>query len=330
MKATVTAPTNVAVIKYWGKQPGGERLPTNTNLALVVDSVSVTTTVEFSDLYAEDTFTLYKNAITDSAEIKKLSAHLGLIRSLAGTKLFAKVVSDGNVPPSCGFSSSAAGFAALTLAAAEALRLKLSEAELSVLARRGSGSASRSIPKAGGLVQWHYAQTSAESFAETIAPAWPDLCIVAVVVSRDKKYLPTTQGQKGAQTSPFFAERLKHIDAMVAAIQQAYDQRDFTAFGHIAEQEALELHAIMMTQDPPCLYLHPNTVKVMQTVQRDWREKQGLEVYFTVNTGQNPWLLVREQDLARLTAELDKLPEIQDYIINHIGHGARVSNQYLF
>ena len=86
----------------------------------------------------------------------------------------------------------------------------------------------------------------------------------------------------------------------------------------------------MMTQSVPCLYLHPSTLAVMQTVQREWRQKRGLEVYFTVNTGQNPWLLVRKQDMAQLTGLLDDLPDVQEYVVNHIGAGARVTSEHLF
>lgn len=318
MKATAEAPTNVAIIKYWGKQPGEERLPTNSSLSLTVDTMHVTTEVAFSPDLMSDSFTLYGQP-APADETSKLSGHLDRLRALAGVTWRAQVASDGNIPPACGLSSSAAGFAALTVAAATALNLHVDETGLSILARQGSGSACRSIPAAGGLVLWQKGSGSETSIAESVAPpTWSELCVVALILSRDKKYQPTTMGMAGAQTSPFFAERLQRIDQKIAAARQAYAEQDFTAFGQLAEQEARELHAIMMTQAEPSLYLNPATLAVMQTIQRDWRPS-GLEVYYTLNTGQNPWLLVQEKDLPRLQQKLAG----QEYIINHLGTGAR-------
>jgi len=109
---------------------------------MTCDGLTTTTTVEFSEKYKEDI------AIINDEELLKdkeaIVAHLNLIRQMAGIKLKAKMVSESNFPVAAGLASSASGFAALTLAAAKAAGLKLSERELTILARRGSGSASRS------------------------------------------------------------------------------------------------------------------------------------------------------------------------------------------
>ena len=147
MKATAVAPSNIAFIKYWGKKDGGLRLPENGSISMNLSNLLTTTTVEFSSALKDDDFELegirYAN---DSEKSLRVIKHLDRIRKLGGIDSYAKVVSSNNFPSGTGLSSSASGLAALTVAAAAAASLALSEKELSILARKGSGSACRSIP----------------------------------------------------------------------------------------------------------------------------------------------------------------------------------------
>ena len=144
MKATAIAPSNIAFIKYWGKKDEDLKIPENGSISMNLSNLLTTTTVEFNSEFKEDSI-LVNNKV-DVKETNKVIKHLDLIRKKANIFLKVKVVSKNNFPDGTGLSSSASGFAALTLAATKAIGLDLNEKELSSLARQGSGSACRSIP----------------------------------------------------------------------------------------------------------------------------------------------------------------------------------------
>src|SRR3989344_8520297 len=150
MKAKAVAPSNIAFVKYWGRKDETLRLPENGSISMNLSGLQTTTIVEFSDKLEEDEIII--NGVKEDLENNRAVKHLDRVRGLANIKTKAKVVTENNFPTGTGLSSSASGFAALTLAAAVAAGLKLSEKELSILARQGSGSACRSIPD--GFVEW--------------------------------------------------------------------------------------------------------------------------------------------------------------------------------
>src|SRR3989339_1401000 len=206
MKATAIAPSNIAFTKYWGRKDETLRLPENGSICMCLSNLLTTTTVEFSQGYQQDEVTINGGGL-EAGEAKRIIKHLDRIRKPAGIDRKAKVVSNNNFPTGTGLSSSASGFAALTLAASKAAGLDLSEKDLSILARQGSGSACRSIP--GGFVEWLDGDTSETSYAVQIFPPnhWDIIDIVAVV-SENKKEVSTSVGQQSAQSSPFMEVRL--------------------------------------------------------------------------------------------------------------------------
>lgn len=361
MKATALAPSNIAFTKYWGKKDEVLRLPENGSVSMCLSNLLTTTTVEFSDKYKRDQITILslRHPELVSGSTEKIIKHLDRIRSIKnvilGTNevrtpesslfvdsgrarmtksakvvpfaLKAKVVSQNNFPTGTGLSSSASGFAALTVAAASAAGLKLSEKELSILARQGSGSACRSIPS--GFVEWLNGNTSETSYAKTIFPAshWKIADVVAVV-SEGKKYVATTVGMQSAKSSPFMKLRLSGMKQKNELIKRLIKKKDFPAFGEFVEAESLELHAIMLTQTPPLIYWLPGTLEIMR-LTRKWRA-ENLAVYFTVNTGQDIHLICEQKNVDRLKKELKKLDIVKDIIVNYPSEGARLSNKHLF
>jgi diphosphomevalonate decarboxylase len=151
MKATAKAPANIAFVKYWGKKDSSIRLPLNSSVSMNLDNVFTITTVEFSPYLAKDKIEIVGEKLSGEG-IKRVVSHLDRIRKLAKIKQKARVKTKNNFPKGSGIASSASGFAALTLAATKAAGLDLSEKELSILARLGSGSACRSIPEAPVLL----------------------------------------------------------------------------------------------------------------------------------------------------------------------------------
>src|SRR3989344_3339050 len=209
MKQTAIGPSNIAFTKYWGKKSEELRLPENGSVSMTLSHLLTTTTVEFSEKYNKDKITLDGEELNQSKAERGIK-HLDRIRKIANINLKAKVVSNHNFPSGTGLSSSASGFAALTLAASKAAGLNLSEKDLSILARQGSGSACRSIPS--GFVEWLDGDTSETSYAKQIFPSnyWAIADVVAVV-SEGKKEVPTSLGQQSASSSPFMAVRLRRM-----------------------------------------------------------------------------------------------------------------------
>ncbi|MFA9263149.1 MAG: diphosphomevalonate decarboxylase [Undibacterium sp.] len=280
MKKTAVAPTNIAFIKYWGRKNEELRLPENGSVSMCLSDMTTTTTVEFSESFAEDSVTI--NGAGAASEASRVVKHLDRIRALAGITHKASVVSENSFPTATGLSSSASGFAALSLAASSAAGLNVSEKELSILARQGSGSACRSIPS--GFVEWLDGSTSETSYAVSLYPPdhWDVIDIVAVV-SDDRKDISTSEGQTRFNTSPFRAARVAGMNSKIVECKKALETKDFTKLGEITEAEALNMHAVMLTSQPPLIYWTPGTLEIMKLVQQ-WR-REGLEVYFTMNTG---------------------------------------------
>lgn len=325
MKATAIATSNIAFTKYWGRKDEKLRLPMNGSIAMSLSNLLTTTTVEFDEKLKADDITI--NGEKREKEAAKVVKHLDRIRNLAGIKTFAKVVSQNSFPTGTGLSSSASGFAALTAAGASAAGLKLNNKQLSILARQGSGSACRSIDE--GIVEWLDSDTSETSYAKTIFPKdyW-EIADVVAVVSEERKEVSTSDAHESANSSPFMDLRVKGMKKKNADLKKIIKQKDFQKFGELIEAEALELHAIYITQKPSLIYLMPNSLLVMKLCKK-WRA-EGLPVYFTVNTGQDIHLIVEKKNVKKLTEKLKTLPEVKNVIVNYPGDGVRLSSTHLF
>ncbi len=318
MKATAKAPSNIAFVKYWGRKDEELRLPENGSISMNLSNLQTTTTVEFGDF--EKDFVQFNGKIED-LENNRAIKHIDRIRKLANVDTRVRIETENNFPTGTGLSSSASGFAALTFAAAAASGLKLSEKELSILARQGSGSACRSIPD--GFVEWLDGDNSETSYGVSIFPPNHfEIADVVIVVSTEKKFLATSEGQKSARTSPFFPERLRLIKDKIERVKKAIEEKDFTAFGELIEREALEFHSILFTSDPPLFYWTSQTVSVMKFVQSLRRE--GLECYFTINTGQDVHVICKKEDAETVSNKLKEIPEVKNTIINFPSPGAHL------
>lgn len=325
MKATAQAPSNIAFTKYWGKKGNPSlKLPENASISMNLSGLTTITTVEFDPKLKKDEVVI--NGETEESP-ERVTAHLNVIRKMAGIKKHARVVSKNNFPMGTGLSSSASAFAALSLAGSKAAGLNLTEKELSILARQGSGSACRSIPD--GFVEWLDGDTSDSSYAVSLHPTnhWDIRDVVAIVSSEPKK-TSSTKGQESATSSPFYAKRLEGMKSKNNNLKKALDTKDFKAFGEIVESDALELHAIMLTSQPALIYWTTGTLKIMKLVS-EWRS-EGLPVYFTINTGQDIHLIVQAKDVKKLERKLETVGEIKTIIVNEPSQGARIIKSHLF
>lgn len=310
--ATARACANLALVKYWGKRDASRNLPANNSISMTLDGAYTTTAVEFDAGLERDCVQLAGRA-APPAMAARVSAHLDRVRALARIPHFARVATRNNFPAGTGFASSASGFAALTLAAADALGLQLSGRDLSALARQGSGSACRSIH--AGFVEWHAGQDSDSSFATQLADEghW-DLVDLAVLVTDREKRVSSSDGHRLVSGSPFWRARCQTLPRRLDAVRQALLARDFHRLFREVEAEAMEMHAIMLTsaherkgawQSGIC-YLAPDTLRLLNAVQ-DWR-RDGLEVCFTLDAGPTVHLLCLEEGVEDLLAALAELP----------------------
>jgi diphosphomevalonate decarboxylase len=131
-----------------------------------------------------------------------------------------------------------------------------------------------------------------------------------------------------ARTSPHFERRLELVPHRLDRARRAILQRDLTALGETSEEEAIELHLIAMSSDPPVFYWCPETISLIHRVLA-WRAS-GLGVYFTIDAGPNVHLLCQEEDESTVVAALREMPEVCQIIVNTPGPGARLSCQHLF
>lgn len=317
-KATAIAPANIAFIKYWGKADPILNIPLNDSLSMNLSSALTKTTVEFSAELKQDAVVLNNKELSHK-ELKKVSKHLDLLRQRANSQLFALVQTTNSFPTGAGIASSASGFAALTLAACTALELKLSEKELSALARRGSGSASRSIPN--GFTYWHKGSSDENSYATSLFDEnyWRIHDIVAVVSSKKKNFV-SSYGHELAPTSPLFPGRIESLPQTISEITTALKNKNFKAFGALLEQEALSMHAVMMTSQPSILYWLPETLEVMHAVQE--MRTQGVAAYFTIDAGPNVHVICEEKNAVAVMNSLQKLDCVENYIDNIPAQGA--------
>jgi diphosphomevalonate decarboxylase len=319
MKVTAKAPANIAFIKYWGKKDEKLRLPANSSISMNLSNAFTVTSVEFDPNIASDELII--NGVKSSGdEVKRVSNHLNLIRNLSKIKDFARVESKNNFPKSSGIASSASGFAALTVAAATASGLQLSEKELSVLARLGSGSACRSIPD--GFVEWKSGETSEESYAYSLfAPGYWKICDLIVIVGENSKKVSSTEGHAIAETSPFYKTRIAGMEIKISEIKSALKNKDFTKFGEILEAEAVNMHAVMMTSKPPLYYWLPETLKVITQVIE--LRSAGQECYFTIDAGPNVHVICNEADADNIKSKLSEITGVKQVLVNTAAEGAK-------
>lgn len=317
MKETAVAPANIAFIKYWGKKDEKLRLPLNASISMNLSAATTITTVEFLEKHTEDVI----DDFFSENEKSKVIEHLDRIRRLAKSTLGAKVETKNSFPKGAGISSSASGFAALTLAATRALGLNLSEKELTILARIGSGSACRSIPD--GFVYWKNGESSRDCYAYSLYPStyW-DLCDIVAIVDEGEKTISTTEGMARVKTSPFWKSRVLGIPAKIAAVQYALKRKSIRDLGIVIEEDCINMHAVAMTQNPPLFYWNETTMEIIRSV-RAWREN-GLPVYFTIDAGPNVHLICEAKNEKAVVAKVKQIKGVQSLIINKPAIGTRL------
>jgi diphosphomevalonate decarboxylase len=304
--ATALAHPNIAFIKYWGDRDQALNIPANGSISMNLAGLSSRTTVSFEPHLSGDEFILNGQPASGAA-VERVSHFLDLVRQLANMNAFARVESENNFPAGAGIASSASAFAALSLAASKAASLDLTQQQLSRLARRGSGSACRSVP--GGFVEWQASQDDSSSYGVSIAPPehW-ELTDCIAVVSKEHKETSSREGHTLAETSLLQQARVADAGRRLDICREAILARDFESFAEIVELDSNLMHAVMMTSQPRLLYWQPATISVMQAVAE--MRAAGIQVCYTIDAGPNVHVLTTSEHAPAVISQLAFIPGV--------------------
>jgi diphosphomevalonate decarboxylase len=318
--ATAQANPNIAFIKYWGNRDNILRIPMNGSISMNLDGLFTRTTISFQHTLPFDELIINGHEVT-GAGLDRVAYILDIIRGMANIHDHAEVMTENNFPAGAGIASSASAFAALALAGSKAAGLDLSEPELSRLARRGSGSASRSIP--GGFVEWQVGATDDDSIAFSIAPPdhWKLVDCVAIVSASHKK-TGSTEGHSIAPTSPLQTARVADAPRRLEICRNAILNKDFDAFASIVELDSDMMHSVMMTSNPPLMYWQSATLEVFYQV-REWRAG-GLPAAYTVDAGANVHVICLKEVAGEVEKRLREVPGVSNVLVAGVGGAARV------
>ena len=318
MSATALAHPNIAVVKYWGKRDLPLNLPAVPSLSVTLDTFQTVTEVTWGIDRAEDELELNGGRARPN-DVQKIGRFLDLFDP---ARPRCRVVSANNFPTAAGLASSSSAFAALALAAAAAAGQDLDPARLSVLARRGSGSATRSLW--GGWVEWPMGVEAdgSDCHGQPLAPAdhW-DLRVVVAIIGAGPKAVGSTAGMTRTEaTSPLYPGWVSSAPADVALGRAAILARDLGALGEIMEHSTYKMHATMFSARPPIRYWAPATVAAQQVVEE--LRRAGVSAWCTMDAGPNVKVLTAAADAPRVAEALRTVAD--DVLVLGIGGDARL------
>lgn len=315
------APSNIALIKYWGKSDPDQNWPANDSLSMTLNRAATRTIARINraandsadhQLGFGETFT-NNLRVRDMTKPKKFLEQLRVeLKPWLRHDGALEIVTTNSFPSACGIASSASGYAALTVAAAGAWTgqtsieglagIGISKDKLANWARQGSGSACRSMH--GGFVRWVRGETAGQQVCEQIFDEhhWP-LADLIVVLDSKQKQVSSTEGHSRAFSSPLMNIRLAGLEERLKCASAAIRNKDLEQLGQIIEAEALEMHAVMMTANPPTQYFSQGTVRFIAWL-RQARATGSIAAWFTLDAGPNPHLICRPEDSLQIAEKI--------------------------
>lgn len=309
MSVKATSTPNIALIKYWGNRNDTLRLPAADSLSITLDQPSVEITIDHADRFAARNFVADDSPRTlTKGQQSRLSNHFQLVKEYLATvdssyMLPASVSLEirSKIPQGVGLASSAAIFSALAEGYA-ALVGDLEKHEISIMARLGSGSASRSV--FGGFVAMIAGKGEKVDAAYAQQIASPDhwkLWDIIIVPAAPEKEIGSTEGHALAHTSPAFSARVRDIFARQKTCIEAIEEKDFEKLALVAEKDCLDMHAVMASSTPPLNYLSAETHRIIREIG-DMRRREQLSVLYTVDAGPTVHLICDEKSRPAIRA----------------------------
>jgi len=342
-------PSNIALVKYWGKKEGGVQLPANPSISWTLSDLHATTKVTRTEIEANFSrdiqFDFYLAGERKSSFEPKIRQFLErILPFMPQIKDFKwKIESTNNFPHGTGIASSAAGFGALALCFAEFQRMDFesksennpmrNEGEFlkiaSKYARLGSGSACRSVYGEPGIwgetVSWEEANDEfAVPFNSEVHPSLKNWADVVLIVDDGEKSVSSTQGHDLLKEHPYAQSRYNQAQINLSRLLSLMQQGDVKGFISLVESEALQLHSMMMSSEPYYLLIRPNTVALIEKIWRKRSENQW-PMAFTLDAGANVHLLYDKSYTSEIMnfieAELLSYCKNSLYLCSDIGSG---------
>jgi diphosphomevalonate decarboxylase len=333
---TWRCPSNIALIKYWGKH--GLQLPMNPSLSISLSNSYTETSIAYSRSDIESkkiSFEFFFEGKRKPAFENKIEKFFQLVNSYLPALIgfHFKIYSKNSFPHSSGIASSASSMGALALClcsveqelGAEVTGFGSFLEKASFLARLGSGSACRSIY--GEYVFWG-ANTSIVGSSDEFAHPVPfkvhdnfvDICNAVLLVSSKTKKVSSSIGHELMHTNAYAHVRYEQAHKHFSELCNALKMGDESAFIQIVESEAFELHAMFMTSSPGFLLMEPDTIQILNKI-RNFREMSGIMLCFTIDAGANVHLLYSGKNRAQV------LKFIEGSLLEHCENGRWIDDK---
>jgi len=318
-KASATAHPIQGLIKYHGLKDPLLRLPYHDSISVCTAPLTTRTTIEFGDFDAD--LSVVDDMPLSGHEMDRVLAVVDAVRNKAGIDEKFRMMSVNGFPSNVGLGASASGFAALALAACNAAGLGLDLGEVSRLARRGAGSATRAVT--GAFSKWRMGLSDEDSYAEQLAGEELQLGMIVALIPA---YKQTESAHREVMTSPFFHARLAEMPRLLMEMELAIKQHDVGKICALAERDTLMLHGITMTGEREMLLWRPETVQVMLMVKK--MREEGIPAFFSIDTGATVYVNTfadRAEEVEKRVKELG-LETIRCWV----GGPATITDKHLF
>jgi diphosphomevalonate decarboxylase len=335
-----TAPSNIALVKYWGKKEN--QIPANPSISFTLKNCKTITKLAFEPKKSASenfSFDLFLDGTLKADFKPKMQKFFERIEVyLPFLKNFHFVISTENTfPHSSGIASSASGMGAMAVNLMSVEKLFNPEMtddyfwqKASFLARLGSGSACRSIK--GSVVVWGETASIANSsdlvgieFSENMHVNFQKYQDTILLVDKGEKVVSSSVGHELMHNHPFAKQRFAQAHENLAHMKQILESGNLEHFVNLVESEALTLHAMMMTSMPYFILMKPNTLEIINRIWK-FRQLTDIKVCFTLDAGANVHILypenVKQEVLQFIKGELIDFCQNRQYICDEIGIGA--------
>ncbi len=318
---TWRSPSNLAIVKYWGKH--GRQLPRNPSISLTLDTAHTTTTLHYqrreqvsSDGISLDLMFEGVPAPAFAERIRRYLESIGNIYPFL-RQLHLTIHSENSFPHSSGIASSASSMSALALCLCSLERHFFDSladeqeflTKASYLARLASGSAARSVyPFMSAWGRHGDISGSSDEFAvpytDALHPSFKTMRNAILIVSSGTKAVSSSAGHQLMETHPYAATRYIQAGQRMSQLLPALQHGDWDLFGQITENEALTLHALMMASNPSYLLMKPQSLQLIDAI-RSFRADTGLPVYFSLDAGPNLHVLYPDEHADKIESFLE-------------------------
>lgn len=337
MKVKISSPSNIAFIKYWGKSDPKLQWPTNDSLSMTLKNCVSITECEAIDSEEDLVILDGKIILKEDSKHKKIFSHIQFIRDSFKYEGKFKIDTYNTFPKSSGIASSASGMSALTIAlflSITKINIKqfneLTKEELNLLSnlsRLGSGSACRSV--LGGYVKWNRGMSPYNQSCQSLLNSehWA-LKDTILIPTKEEKLVSSTDGHKKARESILFEPRISVLPERTKKCVSYIENKDIRSLGEILENEALEIHSVVMTSNEPICYLNNTSIEIISSLRKE-RSNGNINAYFTIDAGSTIHIISEEKELNAVKDFIKHYNfKLSDIVYDEVGEGPEILENY--